>query len=187
MKAIINAPIVHRKLTVPINVSLRVTGLFYGVYGLAALVKLLQGDSSGHRSEATLFAAAILASFVIFGAVLALSIETFSVDPKTRRYAFRKGIWPFARTIEGPIKDIALVQVLRSESVVSDGESLHATTSATISARITWIDGRQPVSLFSGSEEAGLFRSRSGRERVLAKATALASALGCSTDDQSVV
>jgi len=164
----------RKKTVVPINLSMRVTGLFYAVYGGIASLKLLQIALSGHGSPVNLLASAILGAFFFFGLVLSLSVESLTLDPAAREYEFRKGIWPFVRTDRGSaasIKAIAIDRIARTQ--VEDGFASND-SSATLKVKIEWKGDKSPLVLFSAPEESLL---GSNRRRIEAKASRVAAAL----------
>jgi len=173
---------VRKKLVVPINLSMRVTGAFYAVYGGAAQIKLWQVAEAGHGSDANLFACLILGAFALFGLALCLTVENLTFDPATLTYEYRKGFGPFVKSIRGSVGDIRAIAIERTIRTHSDGEATPGTPTAVLSVRIEWNDGRKPIELFGTSEEA-LFGSN--RAKVQAKAERFATSLGVRIDDRS--
>ena len=163
--------VVTRKLVVPINFSMRVTGAFYAVYGGVSQIKLLQMADRGNGSELNLFACIILAAFALFGLALCLTIDSVILDPGSQKYEYRKGFGPFIKTIKGPIGDIRAISISQIDRGHGDGESK---LSPVLSVRIEWKDDRKPTELFSAPEEALIGNNQ---KRIQTKAAKIANAL----------
>jgi len=172
-----------KKLVMPINLSLRVTGLFYALYGGVAAVKLAQTAGSSHAPDATIFACAILVAFAVFGLALCLTVETLTFDPSTLSYRYRKGFGPFAKSIRGVAAEIRALSIHRIERTQCDGETTHTSASPVLSVRVEWNDARPSVELFHAPEEALI---GTNRLKVVAKATRIAGTLGVPVEDRSV-
>jgi len=185
MKAATSTHISHKRLVMPLNLSQRVAGTFYMLYGLAALFKLSQYSASGHGSLLNLVAGLILGSFVIFGFGLGLWTETLVVDSVAHNYIIKKGVWPFLHLSEGPLTDVRSVTIVKNIDSLGEGDSGDVSVSPMLIAQLEWRDGRQPLQLFSVRQESGLFSRYPAMDRIQCRASKVASYLNCHVEDQS--
>jgi len=166
MNAVSNPTLATRRLVVPINRSLRMTGVFYFAYSVLTLATFVQ-RSAGKWSEGAILAAIILGAFALFGLALMLSIERFSVADGN--YRLEKGLWPFVDIGEGPLSDIRAIVIDRVSTISSDGELTHTAPSSRLNVRVEWNNGRAVVPLFSAAVD----------EKSVARADEVANAIGC--------
>jgi len=173
MKAARTMPVSSKRQVMSLNLSHRVAGVFYAIYGTAALAKLFQFVQAGHSSPTNLAACLILATFVFFGLILALWVETLIVDPKSETYTFKKGLGPFARVVTGAVSDVRSITIG------------HVSSSPVLTAQIEWESARPPLELFAIREELGLFQRRSALDRITSKTATIAAAFGRQIEDRS--
>jgi len=183
MKAARTMPVSSKRQVMSLNLSHRVAGVFYAIYGTAALAKLFQFVQAGHSSPTNLAACLILATFVFFGLILALWVETLIVDPKSE--TFKKGLGPFARVVTGAVSDVRSITIVKNSKSVSDGDAGHVSSSPVLTAQIEWESARPPLELFAIREELGLFQRRSALDRITSKTATIAAAFGRQIEDRS--
>ena len=171
--------VIQSKLVIPINLSLRVSGAFYAVYGAVGLWKLLQSPT-GTNSAINIIACAVLGAFCLFGLVLSLSVNSFTLDFQRRRYSYRKGLGPFAAAMTGDASEIRAVSISRHAKPQGDPEFAH-TESFELRLNIEWVGDQAPL-LISRAPEESLFGGNTSRS--LTRAIKLARDIGVPVENR---